>query len=276
MSVGLALPPAARADDVIAAAPLARALSAYGGAAAWLYDSSGGSRVAYTHRGVVRQLPHNTFAMPSLPDLGPSRDGRDVVLVVTRCRATRCRVETLNLDSGRISPVHGFAHVRNGEDRLYYRGRSGPARRLRAISSGDSGQTDLDGRRVAVLEDRANRLDLVSVRTGRRRVVAQGDENLQFRWGPQSPSLDHGALYWEQASATNPDVRSLVRTVAAFAPSRFCAVPLASTTGAVVVDRGRVLYLTPPSPISALMLRDAGVTDLTHCATTLAPVVNVR
>ncbi len=214
---------AGTADTVVAAVPAVRHLSAYRTVTAWSHavgdPRAGVFRVAYRRGGVTRELP-GRFSSPDVdPDLGPSRDGRSVVLVVSRCGRRGCAVQSTDTRSGRTVRVHGLGRLhcaglispstwrgtvavvgercgRKAVDALYVRDRSGGVRRLMGLDQAASTETDVDGAHAVISQGSDASVSIVALRTGRSRVVWQGDFSASFEDAPSSPALDGGVLFW--------------------------------------------------------------------------------
>ena len=266
-------------DTVVATVPAVRHLSAYGGVTAWSHAVGDRFRVAYERGGIVHELAGSWSDPAPGPDLGPSRDGRSVVLVVTRCGRQGCAVESTDTRNGGTVRVRGLGRLRCtrlsspstwrgtivviGERcgrravyGVYVRDRAGRVRRLTGLGSASFGETDVDGTHAAISERGHNSVRIAALRTGRSRTVWRGDFSASFEDFPGSPALDGGLLFWLETDGgvgieTTQWLSAAPATVRA---TRTCQrQKLTTPVTAIAVDDRRLLYSTADA-----VLRQAG------------------
>ena len=255
-------------DTVVATVPDAGQLSAYGGVIAWSHAAGDQTRISYMRDGVVHDL-RGSFPDAD-PDLGPSRDGRSVVLVVSRCGRDGCVVTSTDTRTGKTARVHGLGALpcaalgapstwrgtivlvgkRCGPkavDGLYVRDITGRTRRLLRLVSGSFSETDLDRAHAVVTDSGDSSVRVVDLRTARSRVVWQGEEGASFGDAPSMPALDGGIAVWlERSGGIGLQFRQwLGVALAKVQPSKTCARrELPALDRAITVSRGRLLYAT--------------------------------
>ena len=280
----VALAPAAAGgagDTVVATVPGVGHLSAYRGVTAWLQVVGDQARVSYMRNGIIRELP-GSFPGAD-PDLGPSRNGRSVVLVLSRCGRDGCVVTSTDTRSGKTVRVHGLGELRcaalvspstwrgtivvagercgrNAVDGLYVRGRAGRTRRLLRLVSGSFSETDVDRAHAVVTDSGDSSVRVVDLRTGRSRIVWQGEESASFSDAPRSPALDGGIVVWLESSGGVglPFEQWLGTAPATVHPRNACARrQLPAVNRAIAVASRRLLYATADA-----ILRQAGTL---HC-----------
>jgi hypothetical protein len=258
-------------DTVLATVPAVRHLSAYRGVTSWSYAVGHGFRVAYRRGGVTRELAGSWCYPEPDPDLGPSRDGRSVVLVVSRCGRHGPSVDSTDTRSGRTVRLRGLGRLhcaglispstwrgtivvigehcgRNAVDGVYVRNRGGRVRRLIGLSPEHLGdETDVDGAHAAVSGHNDVTVRIVALRTGRSRVVWQGDFSASFEDGPSSPALDGGVVFWlETDGAVGREADQwLAAAPATVSPTSTCErQQLTGPIGAIAVANRRLVYAT--------------------------------
>jgi hypothetical protein len=231
-------------------------LTAYSGVTAWSHAVGDQTRISYRRNGVVRDLPGS---LPDAdPDLGPSRDARSVVLVVSRCGGDGCRVTSTDTRTGRTVQVHGLGGLR-----LYVRDRAGRTRRLLRLLSGSFSETDVDRTHAVVTDSGDSSVRIVGLRTGRSRVVWQGEESASFSDAPYMPALDRRLVVWlERSSGIGLQFRQwLGAGPATIHPSKACGrreLPAADL--AITPAGGRLLYATADAvPQDSLWVGSGGV-----------------
>jgi len=282
----VALPPAVAGgtgDTVVATVPDAGQLSAYGGVIAWSRTVGNQTRISYMRDGAIRQL-RGSFPGAD-PDVGPSRDGRSVVLVVSRCGRDGCVVTSTDTRTGTTVRVHGLGRLRcaglvspstwrgtiavagvrcgrNAIDGLYVRDRAGRTRRLLRLVSASFSETDVDGAHAVVTDRGDSSVRVVALRTGRSHVAWQGEEGASFSDAPYMPALDTGIVVWlERSSGIGLQFRQWLGVApASVRMSKVCARrELPAVDQAITVMGRRLLYATADA-----VLRRAGTV---HCET---------
>ena len=265
-------------DTVVATVPDVGHLTAYGGVTAWLHTEGDQGRVSYMRGGVIRDVPGD---FPGAhPDLGPSRNGRGVVLVLSRCGPNRCVVTSTDTRTGRTGRVHGLGGLRcaglsspstwrgtivvvgercgrKAVDGLYVRDRAGRTRRLMRLASGSFSETDVDGTHAVVNDTGDSSVRVVALRTGRSRMVWQGEESASFSDAPRSPALDGGIVVWlENSGGIGLQFKQWLGVAAATVrPGTACErQEMSSISSAIALDDGRLLYATAGG-----ILRQAGI-----------------
>jgi hypothetical protein len=276
----VALAPAAAggtADTLVATVPNVHHLSDYGGATAWSHEVGDQVHVAYRRGGVTHELRGSVTEVD--PDLGPSRDGRSVTLVVSRCGRHGCAVESTDTRSGKTVRVQGLRRLRcaglsspstwrgtivvigercgrNAVDGLYVRDRAGAVRQLIGLASGSFSETDVDGAHAAVTDSGDSSVRIVALRTGRSRMVWQGEESASFSDAPGSPGLDGRIVFWlETAGAVGrATTQWLGAAPATVRPTKTCQrQQLPAINLAIAIADRRLLYSTADA-----ILRGAG------------------